>query len=139
MPSFTAFAVVGLLERYFGDLVDYGFTAIMEDDLDEIASGREEALPWLTRFYFGTRRRRPRCAGNGDAGGEDGRGTAARAQGQRWRAHLGDIDAREINSIPHRRRDATASRSWPASAATGPTSSAARTGPPSPTTWLPTS
>ena len=54
VPSFTAFAVVGLLERYFGDLVDYGFTASMEDDLDEIAAGREEALPWLTRFYFGT-------------------------------------------------------------------------------------
>ena len=49
VPSFTAFAVVGLLERYFGDLVDYGFTAAMEDDLDEIASGREEALPWLSR------------------------------------------------------------------------------------------
>src|SRR5271167_1303738 len=49
----SAFAVVGLLERYFGDLVDYGFTASMEDDLDEIAAGREEALPWLTRFYFG--------------------------------------------------------------------------------------
>ena len=39
VPSFTAFAVVGLLERYFGDLVDYGFTASMEDDLDEIAAG----------------------------------------------------------------------------------------------------
>ena len=54
VPSFTAFAVVGLLERYFGDLVDYGFTASMEDDLDEIASGREESLPWLSRFYFGS-------------------------------------------------------------------------------------
>src|SRR5580692_8558628 len=54
VPSFTAFAVVGLLERYFGNLVDYGFTASMEDDLDEIASGREESLPWLTRFYFGS-------------------------------------------------------------------------------------
>ena len=54
VPSFTAFAVVGLLERYFGDLVDYGFTASMEDDLDEIAAGREESLPWLTRFYFGS-------------------------------------------------------------------------------------
>ena len=60
VPSFTAFAVVGLLERYFGDLVDYGFTASMEDDLDEIASGREESLPWLSRFYFG---RRPASAG----------------------------------------------------------------------------
>ncbi len=46
-PSFTAFTVVGLLERYFGYLVDYGFTASMEDDLDEIAAGREEAAPWL--------------------------------------------------------------------------------------------
>ena len=54
VPSFTAFAVVGLLERYFANLVDYGFTASMEDDLDEIAAGREEALPWLTRFYFGS-------------------------------------------------------------------------------------
>src|ERR1700685_2692088 len=53
VPSFTAFAVVGLLERYFADLVDYGFTASMEDDLDAIAAGNEESLPWLTRFYFG--------------------------------------------------------------------------------------
>ncbi|MHB1718232.1 MAG: type I DNA topoisomerase, partial [Acidimicrobiales bacterium] len=53
VPSFTAFAVVGLLERYFGDLVDYGFTASMEDDLDAIAAGNAESLPWLHRFYFG--------------------------------------------------------------------------------------
>ena len=46
--------MVGLLERYFANLVDYGFTASMEDDLDEIASGSGEALPWLTRFYFGS-------------------------------------------------------------------------------------
>ena len=72
VPSFTAFAVVGLLERYFGDLVDYGFTASMEDDLDEIAAGREEALPWLTRFYFGTAvpgaGERPRRRGRGGRG-----------------------------------------------------------------------
>ena len=82
VPSFTAFAVVGLLERYFGDLVDYGFTAAMEDDLDEIAAGREEVLPWLTRFYFGarvpgrTRRRRAPAArrwAQGDRGGAPGR------------------------------------------------------------------
>src|SRR6202034_393749 len=54
VPSIISFAVVGMLERYFADLVDYGFTASMEDDLDEIAAGREEALPWLTRFYFRT-------------------------------------------------------------------------------------
>ena len=40
VPSWTAFAVVGLLEQYFAELVDYGFTASMEDDLDEIAQGR---------------------------------------------------------------------------------------------------
>jgi DNA topoisomerase-1 len=45
VPSFTAFAVVGLLERYFGDLVDYGFTASMEDDLDEIAAGARRRCP----------------------------------------------------------------------------------------------
>ena len=67
VPSFTAFAVVGLLERYFGDLVDYGFTAAMENDLDEIADGEREVLPWLTRFYFGGQRieraTRPRVTG----------------------------------------------------------------------------
>ena len=53
VPSWTAFAVVGLLEQHFAELVDYGFTASMEEDLDEIASGDQEAVPWLTRFYFG--------------------------------------------------------------------------------------
>ena len=40
IPSWTAFAVVGLLEQYFSQLVDYGFTASMEEDLDDIANGR---------------------------------------------------------------------------------------------------
>ncbi|MFN2389842.1 MAG: type I DNA topoisomerase [Actinomycetota bacterium] len=56
VPSFTAFAVVDLLEKHFEQLVDYGFTARMEDDLDEIASGKEEAVPWLGRFFFGNGR-----------------------------------------------------------------------------------
>ncbi len=86
VPSFTAFAVVGLLERYFGELVDYGFTAAMEDDLDGIASGEQEALPWLTRFYFG--------AGASNGSSKDLGLKAAVA------THLGEIDAREINSIP---------------------------------------
>src|ERR1700688_2855865 len=92
VPSFTAFAVVGLLERYFGNLVDYGFTAGMEDDLDEIASGREEALPWLTRFYFGSAE--PGAA-NGHGDEVEGAGLKATVA-----AHLSEIDAREINSIP---------------------------------------
>ena len=87
VPSFTAFAVVGLLERYFGDLVDYGFTASMEDDLDEIASGREESLPWLSRFYFGTS-----SPGVTDAPEAPGtatarrRGPTATARRQRWQS-----------------------------------------------------
>ncbi|HEY5025354.1 MAG TPA: type I DNA topoisomerase [Acidimicrobiales bacterium] len=88
VPSFTAFAVVGLLERYFAELVDYGFTAAMENDLDEIADGEREVLPWLTRFYFG---------GNGS--------TAPAVDSHRGlkedvASHLGEIDAREVNSIP---------------------------------------
>jgi len=53
VPSFTAFAVTALLERYFPDLVDYSFTAKMEDDLDRIAGRAMERVPWLHRFYFG--------------------------------------------------------------------------------------
>jgi len=106
VPSFTAFAVVNLLERYFADLVDYGFTASMEDDLDEIASGREEALPWLTRFYFGEGH------DGGDSHARTGNGSEAPQGGgtrvgigrlglkEAVAAHLADIDAREINSIP---------------------------------------
>jgi DNA topoisomerase-1 len=96
VPSFTAFAVVGLLERYFGDLVDYNFTASMEDDLDEIATGREEALPWLTRFYFGT------SVPGGGTGGGNGHGDQVESVGLKASVatHLSEIDAREVNSIP---------------------------------------
>ncbi len=53
VPTFTAFGVVALLERHFPTLVDYSFTAAMENDLDRIAAGDEESVPWLTGFYFG--------------------------------------------------------------------------------------
>ncbi|TQN33198.1 DNA topoisomerase I [Haloactinospora alba] len=53
VPSFLAFAVVQLLERHFGDLIDYEFTARMEDMLDGIARGETESVPWLRQFYFG--------------------------------------------------------------------------------------
>jgi DNA topoisomerase-1 len=101
VPSFTAFAVVGLLERYFTDLVDYGFTASMEDDLDAIASGDEEALPWLTRFYFGTGDEAANGTGAGD-GVTSGHGSQVRRLGLKHEVntYLGEIDAREINSIP---------------------------------------
>ena len=54
VPTFTAFAVTRLLERHLPDLVDYDFTARMEDELDAIARGEHEAVPWLHAFYFGT-------------------------------------------------------------------------------------
>ena len=85
VPSFTAFAVVGLLEQHFGRLVDYAFTAEMEDDLDEIANGDRERGQWLAAFYFGS-------GNDGESGGE----------GLKELVHhrLGEIDAREVNSIP---------------------------------------
>ena len=83
VPSWTAFAVVGLLEQHFAKLVDYGFTAQMEEDLDGIARGDEEPLPWLTRFYFGT---------PGAKGDDEG-------LKQLVAERLAEIDARAINSI----------------------------------------
>jgi DNA topoisomerase-1 len=53
VPTWTAFAVVGLLEQHFGDLVDYDFTAKVEEDLDEIAGGAVQKQRWLQAFYFG--------------------------------------------------------------------------------------
>ena len=80
VPSFTAFSVVNLLERHFPKLVDYAFTAEMEDDLDRIAAGAEEQVPWLHRFYFG--------------GGDDP------GLKEKVSSRLSDIDARSVNSIP---------------------------------------
>jgi len=85
VPAFLAFSVVGLLEKHFGRLVDYDFTASMEDDLDRIASGDEHRVEWLGRFYFG-----------------DGPGSAADASSlglHELVSDLGAIDAREINSL----------------------------------------
>ncbi|MGZ8717105.1 MAG: type I DNA topoisomerase, partial [Gaiellaceae bacterium] len=84
VPSFLAFSVVQLLEQHFGRLVDYDFTARMEDDLDRIASGDEHRNEWLSRFYYGA---------NDAAGENDGNGLKALV------SNLGGIDAREINSI----------------------------------------
>ncbi len=55
VPTFTAFAVIGLLEKNFSRLVDLQFTARMEDDLDSISRGEKEPLPYLKEFYFGHR------------------------------------------------------------------------------------
>jgi DNA topoisomerase I len=87
VPAWVAFAVVGLLEAHFGRLVDYDFTAAMEDDLDKIAGGLAQRGNWLSNFYFG-----------GDVGAE---GSVARSGGLKKMVgtRLEDIDAREVNSI----------------------------------------
>ncbi|MCW2492711.1 MAG: topA, partial [Frankiales bacterium] len=54
VPTWVAFAVVGLLEGHFGRLVDYGFTASVENDLDSIAGGTTSRVDWLRKFYFGS-------------------------------------------------------------------------------------
>ena len=79
VPSFLAFAVTGLLEQHFGRLVDYSFTAQMEDDLDRIAAGEQERVDWLRQFYFG---------GDGDEGLHA------------LVSDLSEIDARAVNSLP---------------------------------------
>jgi DNA topoisomerase-1 len=81
VPTWLAFAVTRLLEEHFGNLVDYEFTASMEEDLDRIANGEEGRVEWLKRFYFGEE--------------------ATSAAGLRHLVDdLGDIDAREISTIP---------------------------------------
>ncbi len=79
VPSFIAFAVVTLLEQHFAQLVDYDFTARMEEALDEIAVGEASRVPWLRRFYFG-------------ADGEEGLKELV--------SDLSDIDARAVSSFP---------------------------------------
>jgi DNA topoisomerase-1 len=85
VPTFLAFAVTKLLEQHYEQLVDYDFTARMEDDLDRIAAGEEQRVDWLTRFYRGEN-------------GEPGLHTMVTE-------HLDEIDAREVNSIDLPRSD----------------------------------
>jgi DNA topoisomerase-1 len=77
VPSWVAFSVVHLLEEHFGTLVDYDFTAEMENDLDRIAAGNEDRRHWLTQFFFGD---------------DNHQGLHGTVQ------NLGEIDAREVNS-----------------------------------------
>ncbi|TDN92112.1 type I DNA topoisomerase [Microbacterium sp. BK668] len=77
VPSWLAFSVVRLLEQHFADLVDYDFTAGLEDDLDAIARGEQKRGAWLHDFYFGS---------DGQVGLRN------------IVENLGEIDARELNS-----------------------------------------
>ncbi len=84
VPTWTAFAVVNVLERQFGEYVDYEFTAKMEDDLDLIAVGEEERVPWLRRFWFG---------GDDEQGSRKGLGVTVEEA-------LEKVDAAEVNTFP---------------------------------------
>ena len=85
VPSWTAFAVIGLLEDYFAKYVDYDFTARMEDDLDRIAAGELGREAWLQTFYFGA------PAAETEKGVEGLKHVVD---------NLGEIDARAVNSLP---------------------------------------
>ncbi|MCF3937199.1 type I DNA topoisomerase [Gordonia sp. Z-3] len=91
VPSWIAFAVVGLLEAYFESLVDYDFTATLEDDLDQIAAGQANRTSWLTDFYFG----------DAEAESETAKSEVAKYGGLKKLVgvNLEEIDAREVNSI----------------------------------------
>ena len=78
VPTFLAFSVTGLLEQHFTKLIDYEFTASMEEDLDKIANGEEERVAWLTKFFYGS---------------ENNPGLADLS------ADLGAIDAQAINTM----------------------------------------
>lgn len=83
VPQWVAFAVIRLLEEHFSQLIDYDFTASMESDLDEIASGQTDRTAWLTEFYFGTHSE-----------------TKDRVGLRELVENLGEIDARDINTVP---------------------------------------
>jgi DNA topoisomerase-1 len=77
VPSWLAFSVIRLLEEHFADLVDYDFTAALEDDLDAIARGEQQRTAWLKEFYFGS---------------------DAQPGLRNIVENLGEIDARELNA-----------------------------------------
>ena len=95
VPTWTAFAVIGLLESYFGRLVDYGFTASVENDLDDIASGERSRVEWLHNFYFGSDNPPTSPVGSADSQRISAQGGLKRLIASR----LEEIDARGVNSI----------------------------------------
>jgi DNA topoisomerase-1 len=90
VPTWVAFAVTGLLESYFSRLVDYGFTASVENDLDSIAAGEASRVDWLHRFYFGSE----------DQTLDKERISSQGGLKKLIAERLEEIDARGVNSIP---------------------------------------
>jgi DNA topoisomerase-1 len=110
VPSWIAFAVIGLMEVHFGRLVDYDFTAALEDELDGIAAGTTQRETWLSHFYFGANGNGTvngnGANGNGANGSVNGHGSgveAAMSQAGGLKKLVGDklegIDARQVNSL----------------------------------------
>jgi DNA topoisomerase-1 len=106
VPAFLAFAVVKLLEGHFSELVDYEFTAQMEDALDQIARGEAERVPWLKEFYFGpgTGGQVARTGDGAPVGGPEGATNSQDRSDKRGLKSLvtdiGGINAKDVNSFP---------------------------------------
>jgi DNA topoisomerase-1 len=92
VPTWTAFAVVGLMEKHFDELVDYAFTARIEEDLDSIARNERQKADWLQHFYFGT----PAHSGENGSADVDALPGLKRLVEE----NLDEIDAAEINTFP---------------------------------------
>jgi DNA topoisomerase-1 len=130
VPTFTAFAVINLLETHLEDLVDFEFTAKMEDGLDAIANGQRDPGPWLHDFYHG----QPGAKKNGDHIADIGLKALI---GSGWEA----IDARAVCSVElgtERNRVSGCSPGWGATALRA-SRGLAISGRPSPTTFRRTS
>ncbi len=97
VPTFTAFAVVQLLERHFSELVDLEFTARMEDDLDAVADGRLDSGPWLRALYFG--RAPDAAAPPGDRAGAEEPSFSEIGLREAIERGLEAIDARAVSTI----------------------------------------
>jgi DNA topoisomerase-1 len=89
VPSFTAFSVIRLLEEHFTSLIDYQFTANMEEVLDLIAAGETDRVKQLAAFWRG-----------GESVNGQFPGIKALTE------DLGAIDAREIAITPIEGTDA---------------------------------
>ncbi|MEX2315774.1 MAG: type I DNA topoisomerase [Pirellulales bacterium] len=92
VPTWIAFSVTQLMEQHLASLVDYEFTAQMEDELDAISRGEREYIDYLNAFYFGNGANGKRSA--------PGASDVAKLGLKRQLEHKGDeIDARDISRI----------------------------------------
>ncbi|MDN5995630.1 type I DNA topoisomerase [Acidipropionibacterium jensenii] len=102
VPTWLAFAVTRLLEGHFSNLVDYQFTADMEETLDQIAQGNAKRVEVLSNFYYGDGPAGSDSSAEAGVSGDSG--SSAPADGHeglhRLVSELGDIDARAVSTFP---------------------------------------